>query len=466
MSKQIHLNAFAMGCAGHQSPGLWRHPDDQAFRYTDLEYWSELARVLERGCFDSLFLADVLGIYDVYGGSGDAALRAGVQVPNLDPVCAISAMAAVTEHLGFGVTVSLTYEQPYAFARRMTSLDHLTKGRVSWNVVTSYLDSAARNLGLDRQLDHDERYELGEEFLEVCYRLWEASWEDDAVVRDPNRGVFTDPAKVHPIEHQGKHFRVPDAFLASPSPQRTPVLFQAGASTRGRRFAATHAEAVFVNAANPRQLKRLVDALRADAERLGRDPTSIKIFAIMTAITGRSDEEALTKLAEYRGHGDRDGALALFGGWTGIDAAKYDPDEPLRKVESQGMRSVVELMTDGSRDRDWTWADIADDLGLGGRGPVIAGCGATVADQLETWVDESGVDGFNFAYAVSPGTFEDLVEYVVPELQARGRVRTDYPGSTLRESLYGPGQRRLREDHPGFGYTFAAAAREREVRTA
>ena len=466
MPREIHLNAFAMSCAGHQSPGLWRHPDDQSFRYPDLEYWTELAKLLESACFDSLFIADVLGIYDVYGGSPDAAIRAGVQVPNLDPVCAVSAMAAVTEHLGFGVTVSLTYEQPYSFARRMTSLDHLTKGRVSWNIVTSYLDSAARNLGLERQLDHEERYELGEEFLEVCYRLWEGSWEDEAVVRDAGGGVFADPAKVHPIGHHGKHFHVPDAFLAAPSPQRTPVLFQAGASSRGRRFAATHAEAVFVNAANPMQLKRLVDSIRAEAQLMGRDPRSVKIFAIMTAIAGRTDEDALAKLAEYRSYGDREGALALFGGWTGIDAAAHAPDEPLRKVESQGMRSVVDLMTDGSHDRDWTWADIADDLGLGGRGPVIAGSGPTVADQLESWVDESGVDGFNFAYAVSPGTFQDLAEYVVPELQARGRVRTRYPGSTLRESLYGAGQRRLREDHPAFRYTWAAAGQTSEVRTA
>ncbi len=466
MGKQIHFNAFAMGCAGHQSPGLWRHPDDRSSEYTDLEYWSDLARLLERGCFDSLFLADVLGQYDVYGGSAAAAIRAGVQIPNLDPTCAIAAMAAVTQHLGFGVTVSLTYEQPYSFARRMTTLDHLTKGRVSWNIVTSYLDSAARNLGLAQQLDHDERYELGEEFLEVCYRLWESSWEDDAVVMDANRGVFADPAKVHPIRHRGRHYQVPDAFLAAPSPQRTPVLFQAGASKRGRRFAATHAEAVFVNASSPGQLRRLVETLRAEAESVGRDPESVKIFAIMTAVAGHTDEEARAKLASYRSYADPEGALALFGGWTGIDASAYARDEPLRRIETQSMRSVVELMTDGSRDREWTWAEIAEDLGVGGRGPVIVGSGQTVADQLEGWADESGVDGFNFAYAVSPGTFEDLVEHVVPELQSRGRMRTSYPGSTLRESLYGSGQKRLRHDHPAFRYTWAAASREPEVQTA
>lgn len=456
MSRQIHLNGFAMGCSGHQSPGLWRHPEDRSRHYTDLSYWTELARTLERGCFDSLFLADVLGLYDVYGGSPDAAIRAGVQVPMIDPITPVAAMAAVTEHLGFGVTVALTYEQPYSFARRMTSLDHLTQGRVGWNIVTGYLDSAARNLGLPHNLEHDERYEVGEEFLEVCYRLWESSWEDDAVVLDAAAGVFADPARVHPVEHDGRHYRTRDAFLCEPSPQRTPVLFQAGASSRGRRFAATHAEAVFINADNPRQAKKLVDAIRAETEAVGRDPESVRIFAMMTAIAAATDEEAAAKLADYRRYADPEGALALFGGWTGIDASAYDRDAPVRYVESNAQRSVLELMTDDTRGRDWTWADIAEQLGIGGRGPVVVGSGATVADEFERWVEESGIDGFNLAYAISPGTFVDLVDHVVPVLQARGRMRTSYPGTTLRESLLGAGQRRLRADHPGHRYTFAA----------
>lgn len=248
---RIYLNAFDMACVGHQAAGLWRHPDDQGYRYRELGYWTELARTLEAGGFDALFLADVLGVYDVYGGSRDAAVADAAQVPVNDPTLAVSAMAAVTETLGFGVTVSLTYEQPYALARRLSTLDHLTEGRVAWNIVTSYLDSAARNLGLDAQIPHDERYEISEEYLEVCYKLWEASWEPGAVVRDRDRGVFTDPARVHDIEHKGRYFSVPGPFLCEPSPQRTPVLFQAGASPRGVRFAAAHAEAVFVSGPTP-----------------------------------------------------------------------------------------------------------------------------------------------------------------------------------------------------------------------
>src|SRR5689334_18215207 len=182
--KEIRLNAFEMNTVGHQSPGLWAHPRNRSARYTDLEYWTGLARTLERGRFDGIFLADVLGIYDVYGGSPDAALRHAVQVPVGDPMLLVPAMAQVTEHLGFGVTSTLSYEPPYPFARRMSTLDHLTKGRAGWNIVTGYLDSAARGAGKDRQAGHDDRYDVADEYMDVVYKLWESSWEDDAAVRD------------------------------------------------------------------------------------------------------------------------------------------------------------------------------------------------------------------------------------------------------------------------------------------
>jgi len=307
----IHLNAFDMACAGHQSPGLWRHPEDQSFRYKDLEYWTSLARLLEAGGFDSLFIADVLGAYDVYQGSADAAVTDGVQVPVNDPLLMVSAMAAVTSHLGFGVTVSSTYEQPYALARKFGTLDHLSKGRVGWNVVTSYLDSAARNMGRDRQVPHDERYQAAEEFLEVCYKLWESSWEDGAVVRDKAGGVFADPGKVHPVGHQGRYFSVPGVFLCEPSPQRTPLLFQAGASASGLAFAARHAEAVFFIEPRPELLRPKVARLRELAKGQGRDPRSLKVFPLMTVVTAATDAEARAKLADYQRYASYDGAGAV-----------------------------------------------------------------------------------------------------------------------------------------------------------
>ncbi|MBB5917512.1 FMN-dependent oxidoreductase (nitrilotriacetate monooxygenase family) [Nocardia transvalensis] len=446
---RIYLNAFDMACVGHQSAGLWRHPDDQGHRYRELGYWTELARTLEAGGFDALFLADVLGAYDVYGGSRDAAVADAAQFPVNDPAMAVSAMAAVTETLGFGITLSLTYEQPYSLARRMSTLDHLTDGRVAWNIVTSYLDSAARNLGLDKQIPHDERYEIAEEYLEVCYKLWESSWESDAVVRDPVRGVFTDPAKVHDIEHKGRYFSVPGPHLSEPSPQRTPVLFQAGASPRGVRFAAAHAEAVFVSGPTPEVVRGPVRALRAAAADLGRDPRSIKVFTMLTPIVAETRELAEEKLREYRRLVSVEGAFALFGGWTGVDLAELDPDEPLRYVETDANRSALASFT--TADRPWTPRDLANEVGIGGRGPVVAGSPGEVADELERWVDEAEIDGFNLAYVTTPGTFTDFARLVVPELRRRGRVPDRPEAATLRERLGGSGPL-LSADHPGAAY--------------
>ena len=213
MSREIRLNAFDMNCVGHQSPGLWAHPRDRSWQYKDLEYWTDLARILERGKFDGLFIADVLGIYDVYNGNGDAAIRQATQVPVNDPLSLIAPMALVTEHLGFGLTASLSFEHPYPFARRLSTLDHLTKGRIGWNIVTSYLESGAKNLGQKAQTEHDARYDYAEEYLEVCYKLWEGSWEEGAVLRDRERRIFSDPSKIHEIRHVGKHFQVPGIHL-------------------------------------------------------------------------------------------------------------------------------------------------------------------------------------------------------------------------------------------------------------
>ena len=183
MPKHIRLNAFDMNCIGHQSPGLWTHPNDRADTYNTLEYWTNLARILERGLFDAVFLADVLGIYDVYKGGPETALEQAVQVPVNDPLMVIPAMATVTEHLGFGVTCALSYEHPYPFARRMSTLDHLTKGRIGWNIVTGYLESAARGMGMDQQVGHDDRYAIAEDYMQATYKLWEASWEDGAILQ-------------------------------------------------------------------------------------------------------------------------------------------------------------------------------------------------------------------------------------------------------------------------------------------
>ncbi|GAE08063.1 NtaA/DmoA family FMN-dependent monooxygenase [Paenibacillus sp. JCM 10914] len=286
MSKKLHLNLFEMNCLGHLSHGLWAHPADQRRRYTDLSFWTELAVLLERGKFDAVFMADVLGIYDVYGESKKSAVRNAVQIPANDPFLVIPPMASVTKHLSFVVTSATTYESPFAFARRMSTLDHLTKGRMAWNIVTSYLPNAAQNFGLDTMVGHDERYDMADEYLEVVYKLWEGSWQDDAVVIDRNNGMYSDPAKIRSIQHKGKYFNVQGPHLSEPSLQRTPVLYQAGTSQRGKVFAARHAEGVFITGTDTTLMKKQIGDIRRQAEQEGRDPALLKFFTGITPIVG------------------------------------------------------------------------------------------------------------------------------------------------------------------------------------
>lgn len=460
MKKRIILNCFDMTCVGHQAAGTWRHPASQAWNYNTIEYWTNLARELERGCFDTLFIADVVGVYDVYRGSAEAALKDAAQVPVNDPFGAISAMAAVTEHVGFGITAAVTFEPPYLLARRLSTLDHLTKGRVAWNVVSSYLNSAALNIGMDQQIAHDERYEMAEEYMDVMYKLWEGSWEDGAVHRNKETGVFTDGAKVHPIRHQGKYYKVPGFHLCEPSPQRSPVIFQAGASGRGRRFAARHAEGMFVLATSVEQCAQMTKDIRDLAEKEGRSRDSIKIFMLYTVITGATDEAAQKKYEEYLSYASPEGMLALYGGWTGLDFSQIDLDEPLQAVENDSLRTTLESLTGGDGGKPWTVREVIRNRCIGGLGPVFVGGPKKVADELERWVDEGGLDGFNLAYAITPGTTTDFIDYVVPELRKRGRVQTSYKEGTFRQKLIGTPDGRVEPTHPASQYRGGFAGKE------
>ncbi|MBX5488397.1 Dimethyl-sulfide monooxygenase [Mycolicibacterium hassiacum DSM 44199] len=452
MTRVIRFNAFDMNCVAHQSPGLWKHPEDQSWRYKDLEYWTELAKLLERGRFDGLFIADVLGTYDIYGASDEAAIRQAAQIPVNDPMMLVSAMALVTEHLGFGITTGTGFEHPYPFARRMSTLDHLTKGRIGWNVVTGYLPSAARNMGQRDQPAHDARYDHADEYLEVLYKLWEGSWEDDAVIRDRDRGVFTDPDKVHHIGHRGTHFTVPGVHLCEPSPQRTPVIYQAGSSPRGVRFAAENAEAIFTAAPTKAILKETVSTIRREVEIAGRDPYGVKIFNLTTVITAETDEEAHAKHREYLSYGDAEGSLVFMSGWMGVDLARYGLDEPVGNVESNAILSAVAAFQQADpRGGEWVVGDIAEWGKIGGMGPRIVGSGVSVADTLQEWVEETDVDGFNLAYAITPGTWADFIEHVVPVLTERGAYQAEYTPGTLRHKLFGKGDR-LPDDHRGSRY--------------
>jgi len=451
MNKKIRFNALDMNCVGG-TPGLWLHPEDETLGYNTLPYWLNLAKLLEKGLFDSLFIADIFGIYDVYGGNADAGIRNAVEFPVNDPWMLVPAMATVTEHLSFGITGTTSYETPYNFARRISTVDHLTNGRVAWNIVTGYLDSAARAFGLDRQLPHDERYVKAAEFMEVVYKLWEGSWEEGAVLRDKANKVFARPERIHKMKHEGKYFRMEGYHLCEPSPQRTPILFQAGSSNTGRQFAAQHAECIFIGGANPKAVGATVADLRQRAAALGRDPNSLLIFTALVIVAAETDAAAQARVDEYYKYVCTEGTLALLSGYMGIDFSAKDLDKPLPLDEINAIRGSSEAMRRADPNRVWTMRDAVARLGVAGYKPLLVGSPKTVADGLIGWMEESGIDGFNVEYIVSPGDFAAVVNLVVPELQRRGVYKTQYAPGTLRQKLYGEGQRYLPAAHPGAAF--------------
>ncbi len=442
--KRMVLNAFSMNCVSHIQQGLWVRDDTRQREYHTLEPWLELARILEAGCFDTLFLADVVGLYDTYGGGPETSIREGMQVPVNDPMLLIPAMATVTEHLGFAFTSSTLQTHPFTFARQVSTLDHLTRGRAAWNIVTSYLPNAAASLGLGDLPSHDGRYDQADEYLEVTGKLWEGSWEDDAVVVDRARGVYADPDKVHPIDHDGTHYRVAGPHLSEPSTQRTPVLFQAGSSERGREFAARHAEGVFVNTSR-RALaegRGPVHDIRARAEAHGRKPEDIRFFQGLAPVVGGTEAEARAKEAEYRAQLSTEAALAHLSGSIGVDLGSIDPDRPLEEFDSQAMQGPVRGLLEGRPPGTRTFRDLAR---ANMAGQFLVGTPEQIADTLQSWT-EAGVDGFNLVYSVTPGTFVDFIDGVVPVLQERGLVQRDYAPGPLRQKLFG--WPRLPDRHP------------------
>ena len=451
-NRNILLNAFDMNCVGHIQHGLWTHPRDRSVDYNTLPYWTSLARTLERGLFDGLFIADIVGVYDVYQGSTELTTREAIQLPVGDPMLLVSAMAAATQHLGFGVTVNLGYELPYLLARRFSTLDHLTGGRIGWNIVTGYLDSAARAMGQSAQLPHDERYDRADEYLDVLYKLWEGSWEDDAARRDKTARVFADAARVRPVVHHGKYFDVEGIHLCEPSPQRTPVLFQAGSSGRGQRFAARHAECVFIAAASQAEAKRSVDSLREALVRAGRRADDVKVFQAATVVVAPTAAEARDLHADYRDHASREAGLAHFAAGTGIDFGRYGLDEAIPFTPGNAIQSHVRAAQEGG----WTRRRMLEMFELGSRYPVFTGDASQVADQLQSWVAETGIDGFNLTRTVVPECHEAFVDLVVPELQDRGAYKTAYEQGTFRRKLHGEGDR-LPARHAAHGFRRGAA---------
>ena len=456
--KQLHVNLFEMNCVSHITHGLWAIPDNNRHRFNDIDYWIELAQLLEHGTFDGVFLADVIGTYDRFRGGPETALREAVQIPSNDPLLVIPAMAAVTRNLGFGATFSTTYEPPFAFARRMSTLDHLTKGRVGWNIVTSYLPNAARNFGHAEEVAHDHRYEIADEYLDVLYKLWEGSWDDDAVLADRASRTYADPAKVRYIDHVGEHFRVKGPHLCEPSRQRTPVLFQATGSRAGIAFAGRHAEVVFTGGVSQADVRKNIAGIRAAAEAAGRDPAGIKFIVQASVIVDRDSDAVAAKLDRYRRLLSVEGRLVHA--QSAVDYLAYPRATPIADIPgadpSRWARNPQEP------GKSVTVGDVLDRLSTFEEDRFfIAGTPEIVADAIERWLDGDGIDGINLRQYHSFETARDFIELVVPELRRRGRFRERYvAGETLRERLFGAGHARLPADHIAARYRDPAALRD------
>ncbi|THY33993.1 bacterial luciferase-like protein [Aureobasidium pullulans] len=459
-NKEILLNAFDMSTIGHLSPGQWKNPNDKSTTKRRLDYWIDLAKLLEKGDINALFLADTYGGYDTYQNSLDECIRRAAQWPMTDPTIPVSAMAAVTKNLAFGITASTSFEPPFLLAKRFSTLDHLTQGRIGWNIVTSWKKAAFKAIGIDTPIDHDQRYEQADEYLRLLYKLWEGSWSDDAIIADAQNDAYFDPDKIRTIKHQGKYFSLESRHITDPSPQRTPFLFQAGTSPAGASFASKHAEAIFVSGHSPAVLRPRINEIRKLAKEEGRDPASIKFFATFTPILGKTDEEAQEKLVELKKFASVTGGLVLFSGWTGIDISQIPLDQEITAADSKEVHKVTSQLhaftTTSKEVPKWTPRVVAEKVGIGGLGPVGVGSPATVADEMERWVREADLDGFNISYVTTPGTFEDVVELLIPELRRRGI----YPekgakdGLTAREKVYGAGHASLRNDHTGSKYKY------------
>jgi FMN-dependent oxidoreductase (nitrilotriacetate monooxygenase family) len=444
--KQILLAAFEINQVNLTSQGLWAHPDQNTHRYKELSYWIELAQLLERGFFDFLFLADSYGYPLLKGETPDVTFEQAVEIPKDDPMLLIPALAAATTDLNFVVTTSTSFEQPYANARRFATLDHLTGGRVGWNVVTTSSAVVSELFGT-RQAPHDERYAIAQDFLDLSYKLFEGSWEDGAVIADKQARIYADPRRVHPISHDGPYFKSHGYFNSEPSLQRTPVLVQAGASSTGRAFAAANAELVFVQGKDTKMLRDQVDDLRNLAVAAGREETAIRTISGLSIVTAPSRAQAEDKLEEFLSWVNADAARAYYAMMTGVDLAALDPDASFSTVKTEGGRTQVERYKDTS-----VREAAADFIRRGMRELILVGTPAEVAEQTAAIVDETGLDGFNFTPFVTPGSYRDLADQVVPELQRIGVMRTDRVSSTFRERIFGAGNARLPVNHPAARY--------------
>lgn len=450
MTTPLHFNAFVMNTTSHIHHGQWRRDDAGQTEFNDVNTWINLAKTLENAKFDAMFFADVVGHYGDADADYSVYVNEGLQIPSNDPTVLLGALAVVTENIGLATTSNVFQSHPFQFARQLSTLDHISGGRIAWNIVTGTQDNGSRNFGLPRLTDHSERYAWAEEYVDVAYKLWEGSWDDDAVIKDRANSQYSDPGKVHKIYHQGERYSVEGPHLPAPSPQRTPVLFQAGSSVSGRDFAARNAEAVFLQAPTPEIAGEQIADTRRRAVAAGRAPEDIKFFPGLSFVIGDTEEEAHRNLTKYEQYMSVDGYLA-HAALVDPDGRAYPPDTPLKDVNTNTRKGFNVSQLRELTGREPVVADVA---WRSHRNNRIVGTPEQIADELQRW-QNAGVDGINVINWVIPGSFEEFAEKVLPVLRERGLAQTEYTSGTLRQKLFG--RDRLPETHPAARYRGAFA---------
>lgn len=451
MSKRMIFTLLVMDSIGHNFHGIWRHPRARNREFAHSDLWVDLAKKAERAKIDAFFFTDVIGVQGEFNGSRDVIFEMAMNVPIGDCTMVIPAMARETADIGFLYTSSVIQHHPFVFARAVSTLDHLTNGRVGWNIVTSANERAFRNLGLPGNLSHEERYAWADEYVDVVYKLWEGSWDVDAVINDPVAGVYADPAKVHDINHRGTKYSVEGFNLMQPSPQRTPVLAQAGGSPAGLNFASHHAELMFLSAMSLETITAQVNTVRGLARQRGRRDGDILFLQGMMFIVGSTDEEAVRKWGELEQYRSAEAQTAYFSSLSGLDLGRYDSATPLEDIidEIPGIRgaflAMINAWPEGTKP---TINDFLSSLSLP---QMVVGSPETIANRLAEY-QAAGVDGVQIMNALMPESYEDFFDHVVPVLQGRGLLQREYHPGTLREKLFPASSAHISERHPAYGY--------------
>ena len=430
----MHLAAFVSAGPVSGTHGGWRHPAADR-NILSAGYYAGIARTLEQGCFDLLFLADILAIPDRLRGSMDSQLRHGaLGALRLDPMLVLATVAASTRHLGLACTISTTYYPPFHVARALATLDHLSAGRVAWNIVTSFQEAEARNFGLAEHLSREARYDRADEFVSVCEKLWD-SWSDDALVLDPVAPLYADPARVRRIDHEGTYFKVRGPLNVSRGPQGRPVYVQAGASDRGRDFAARWAEVVFITPPSMESAAAARADLRARAEKAGRDPDSLKVLPGVCPVVAESQAIADERRLLLQSLSESEAGLSTLAYHLDADLAQFPQDEVLPAMEVSGVQGHYREVAEMTRKTGMPLSKLGQQYGAGRHASGFTGTASVVADTMAAWQEAGACDGFMFQMPWLPGGAEDIVRLLVPELQRRGLFRRRYEAATLRGHL-------------------------------